>query len=398
MPITWLDDVEPSLLADKRVLLRVDFNVPLDEHGNVLDAQRIELTLPTIKKLLDAQAKVIILTHLGRPKGKLKSSLSLAKVAHYLRDLIDIEVVFVHDCVGDGVSKIVQDTPKNQLIFLENTRFHPGEENNDPVFAKMLAKNMDIYINDAFGAIHRAHASVDGIVKYFKQPLGGLLLKREIETFSSLLSSPKKPFVAIIGGSKVSSKIGILLALLKKVDSLLIGGAMAYTFLYAKGENVGASLIEKDKINLAHNLLDKAFSLGVNIYLPIDHVVASDINNISSRVVSANEFATNDIGLDIGPKTRVQYKDIITKAQSIFLNGPMGLYEKDEFMEGTSDILHALADNNGFTMVGGGDSIAALNKLNLSHKVKFISSGGGAGLEFIEGKILPGLLALGYYQ
>lgn len=398
MPITWLDEFEPSLLTNKRVLLRVDFNVPLDEHGNVLDAQRIELTLPTIKKLLAAEAKVIILTHLGRPKGKPKSSLSLAKVAHYLRDLLDIEVVFVHDCVGDGVGKIVQDVPKNQVIFLENTRFHPGEENNDPVFAKMLAKNMDIYVNDAFGAIHRSHASVDGVVKYFKQPLGGLLLKKEIEAFTTLLVAPKKPFVAIIGGSKVSSKIGVLLSLLKRVDALLIGGAMAYTFLQAKGENVGASLIEKDKVNLAHNLLDKAFSLGVKIYLPIDHVVVNDINNISSRVVSANEFSARDIGLDIGPKTRVQYKDIIAKAQSIFLNGPMGLYEKDEFLEGTSDILYALADNNGFTMVGGGDSIAALNKLHLTHKVKFVSSGGGAGLEFIEGKMLPGLLALGYYQ
>lgn len=398
MPIRWLDEVEQADLHNKRVLLRVDFNVPMGENGTVLDGSRIELALPTIRRLLDAKAKVVILSHLGRPKGKPKASLSLEPVAAYLRDLLDEEIIFVHDCVGDGVARIVNDAPAGTLIFLENVRFNPGEENNDPVFSKLLAKNMDIYVNDAFGAIHRAHASVDGVVKYFPQPLGGLLLKKELMAFNMVMGNPKRPLVALIGGGKVSSKIGVLLQLLKKVDALLIGGAMAYTFLRAQGYNTGASLVEPDKIATAHNILRKAEDLGVKIYLPSDHVVCTDIATKSGvKTISQDHFAPNDIGMDIGPQTVKEYQQVIKDAAVIFCNGPVGMYEHDEFATGTMSLMKTLATCQGFSIVGGGDSIAALNKAGLIKEIDFVSSGGGAGLELLEGKLLPGLSALGYY-
>lgn len=399
MPITWLDEIDPAELANKRVLLRVDFNVPMNEAGNILDAKRIELALPTIRRLIRSQAKVVIISHLGRPKGKIRPALSLEPVASYLRDLLGQELTFVHDCVGDGVGKIVNHTDPGRVVFLENLRFHSGEEKNDPVFAKLLAKNMDIYVNDAFGAVHRAHASVDGVAKFFSKPLGGLLLKKELLAFARIINQPQKPLVAVIGGAKVSSKIGVLLQLLKKVDALLIGGAMAYTFLRAQGQKVGASLVETDRLNFAEQLLQKADAMKVKIHLPLDHVVCSDIATKSGiTTVTANGFRDDQIGVDIGPATVKEYAQVIKGARTIFWNGPMGMYEHDEFFKGTEALMQVMAQSDGYSIIGGGDSIAALNKASLFNEVDFVSSGGGASLELLEGKKLPGLLALGYYD
>jgi phosphoglycerate kinase len=397
--IKWLDEVEPEELANKRVLCRVDFNVPMDEQGNIISAQRIELALPTLRLLIKAKAKVVILSHLGRPKGKPKQNLSLEPVAIYLRDLLDQEVVFIHDCVGDGVAKIINSAQASSVIFLENVRFHSGEEKNDLVFSKLLAKNIDIYVNDAFGVVHRAHASVEGITRFLPMLLGGLLLKKELVAFNHLLKSPKRPFVALIGGAKISSKIHVLLQLMKKVDALLIGGAMAYTLLRARGEEVGRSLVDEDKISFAKNLLKKAESLSVKLYLPKDHVVANDIVSDSNiRIINNNEFSPDEIGLDIGPKTINEYALVLKDAKTIFFNGPMGMYEHYQFAKGTNALMQAVASSEGYSLVGGGDSIAALEKSGLKNKIDFISSGGGAGLELLEGRILPGLLALKYYD
>lgn len=399
MAITWLDDIDSADLANKRVLLRVDFNVPMSEDGAILDAQRIELALPTIRRLVRAQAKVVILSHLGRPKGKPKTSLSLEPVALYLRDLLDQELIFVHDCVGDGVTRVVNEAKPGSVIFLENVRFHHGEEKNDAVFAKLLAKGMDLYVNDAFGAVHRAHASVEGVARFFERPLGGLLLKKELQAFGRVTTQPRRPLVALVGGAKVSSKIGVLLQLLKKVDALLIGGAMAYTFLRAQGFNVGKSLVEQDKVTIAENLLRKAEELAVTIGLPVDHVVVDDVVAKSGlTTIDNNTFLPQQIGVDIGPKTVANYGDIIAKAETIFWNGPMGMYEEDEFFNGTSSLMQIMTKSKGFTVVGGGDSIAALSKAGLIKDVSFVSSGGGAGLELLEGKRLPGLVALGFYD
>lgn len=399
MAIVWLDDVDGEEFAGKNVLCRVDFNVPMDEEGTILDAQRIELTLPTLRKLLRSNAKVIIAAHLGRPKGKPRPSLSLEPVANYLRDLLDQEVTFIHDCVGDGVGRIIHNAPAGSIIVLENVRFHGGEEKNDPVFAKMLARGMDYYVDDAFGAVHRAHASVEGVAKHFSKPMGGLLLKKELKAFDKLLYHADRPFVAVIGGAKVSSKIGVLTQLLKKVDALLIGGAMAYTFLKAQGINVGASLVEDDKLAQAHSLLRKAEELGVKVYLPSDHVVVTHVEKKAEMdTISSVNFNANHIGVDIGPQTVVEFSHVIKNAETIFLNGPLGMCEVEEFSHGTAEIMKALALAKGYSVVGGGDSIAALNRAGLVHEIDFVSTGGGAALELLEGKTLPGLEALGFYN
>lgn len=399
MAIVWLDEIENEKLANKKVLLRVDFNVPMSDDGVILDAQRIELALPTIRRLLRAQAKVVIVAHLGRPNGKPKPSLSLEPVAKYLRDLLDQDVIFVHDSVGDGMGRVVHDAAPGSVIFLENVRFHNGEEKNDQVFSKILAKNMDIYVNDAFGAMHRSHASVDGVARFFERPLGGLLLKKEMQAFARITHQPKRPLVALVGGSKVSTKIAVLLQLLKKVDAILIGGAMAYTFLRSQGVDVGKSLVEMDKLTIADNLLRKAGDMGVKILLPTDHVVVDDVATKDGlRTLADNNFEPNHIGVDIGPKTVATYGELISKAETIFWNGPMGIYEVDEYAHGTSSLMEILAKAPGYSIVGGGDSIAALNKAGLTKEVAFVSSGGGAGLELLEGKRLPGLAALGFYD
>lgn len=398
MPIQWMDEIDPLLFSGKKVLCRVDFNVPMDG-VDILDAERIELTLPTIRYLLRAKAKVVLLSHLGRPKGRPKDELSLEPVAQYLRDLLDREVTFVHDCVGEGVARIVNNAADESITFLENVRFNGGEEKNDPVFSKLLAKNMDFYIDDAFGAIHRSHASVDGVTKYFSNPLGGLLLKKELAAFNALTLNPKKPMVAIIGGSKVSSKISVLQQLLKKVDTLVIGGAMAYTFLKAMGEEVGQSLVEDEYLLQAQTLLKRARDAGVKVLLPKDHVVVRDLSTKDGlKTVTPEQFLQSYIGVDIGPKTIDLFTQEILQARTIFMNGPMGMYEQDEFFLGTKKVLEAIARSEGYSVVGGGDSIAALNKAGLAKEMDFVSSGGGAGLELLEGKKLPGLLALGFYN
>jgi phosphoglycerate kinase len=398
MPIKWLENVENEVLANRRVLCRVDFNVPMDDAGNILDASKIELTLPTLRKLLRAQAKVIIASHLGRPKGKVRAALTLEPVASYLRDLLSQEVTFVHDCVGDGIVKLVKDANPGQIIFLENLRFHGGEEKNDAIFAKILAKNADVYVNDAFGAVHRAHASIEGVHEWLPEAYGGLLLKKEVMAFESFVHRGQRPKVAIVGGSKVSSKIGVLAQLLKSVDSMLIGGAMAYTFLRAQGHEVGASLVEEDKIILASGLLRKAQELNVKIYLPVDHVVTSNLETMADvRCIATSEFKPGDIGADIGPKTAEIFAGVIGDAKTCFWNGPVGIYDQAPFAGGTKRIAHALADSECYSFVGGGDSIAAIKKFGIQG-IDFISTGGGAGLEFLEGKELPGLKILGYYS
>jgi phosphoglycerate kinase len=399
MAILWLDELEAEQLSGKSVLCRVDFNVPMDDEANILDAQRIELTLPTIRKLIRANAKVVILSHLGRPKGKVRPQMSLEPVANYLRDLLDQEVTFVHDCVGDGVVRIVSNAAPGSVIVLENVRFHGGEEKNDAVFSKLLARGMDYFVDDAFGAVHRAHASVEGIAKFFPKPMGGLLLKKELGAFDKLLHHADKPFIAVIGGAKVSSKIGVLTQLLKKVDALLIGGAMAYTFLKAQGFNVGASLVEDDKLLQAQSLLRKAEELGVKIHLPSDHVVATDVVKKSEMdTISSDEFQPGQIGLDIGPQTVVEFSHVIRNAETIFWNGPLGMCEMEEFSHGTTDVMKALSVAKGYSVVGGGDSIAALNRAGLVADIDFVSTGGGAALELLEGKALPGLEVLGFYN
>jgi phosphoglycerate kinase len=397
MAIKWLDDVEIGSLTGKSVFCRVDFNVPMSDSGEVLDIERIKLALPSIRRLMRENAKVVIASHLGRPKGKVRSKLSLEPVAEILRDLINHEVIFVHDCVGDGVRRVLENAESGAVIMLENLRFHPGEENNDPVFSKLLARGMDVYVNDAFGAIHRQHASVCGMLDHFKESIGGLLLKRELSAFEQLLFQPKKPFVAVIGGAKISSKLGVLLPLLRRVDALLIGGAMAYTFLKAENYSVGKSLVEDDKLAQASHILRKARELSVKVLLPSDHVVSKNIDNEQSiRVIKSDEFQLDDCAFDIGPDTVQNYTEALSSAKTIFLNGPLGLFERPAFAHGTEAILTAMAKSEAFTVVGGGDSVAALNQCGLKEKIGFVSSGGGAGLELLEGKELPGLLALGY--
>ncbi len=398
MSILWLDECDLEALANKTVLCRVDFNVPMDNSGSITDATRIEMTLPTIRRLVKAQCKVVLASHLGRPKGKVKPALSLEPIANYVRDLLNQEVTFVHDCVGDGVARIVSNQSAGSITVLENLRFHGGEEKNDPVFAKLLARGMDFYVDDAFGAAHRAHASVDGVVKFFNKPMGGLLLKKEVNHFEQILNQSTRPFLAVIGGSKVSSKIGALVQLIKKVDALVIGGAMAYTFLKAQGYNTGSSLVEDEQLSLAVGLLRKADELGVKIYLPQDHLVAKEHDKTNLRIIKSENFQANDIGFDIGPQTISLYKDLIGQAKIIFMNGPMGMFEDERFADGTREILDAIAHSLAYKIIGGGDTTAACNKAGLNNKIDFISSGGGAGLELLEGKKLPGLAALGYYS
>ncbi len=396
--MTWLEDVPDEALKEKSVLCRVDFNVPLDDACEVADGTKIELTLPTIRRLIRASAKVIIVSHLGRPKGKFKKELTLEPVAHYLRDMLNTEVTFVHDCVGDGVLKIVREAKPGSVTFLENTRFNAGEEKDDPVFAKMLARGADVFVNDAFATVHRAHASVHGVAAHLPMRFGGYLLKKEIDALGRLVKNPKAPFVAAVGGAKVSSKIGVLVKLLSKVQTLIIGGAMAYTFLKALGQNVGSSLVEDDKLAMALSLLKKAEELQVKVLLPVDHVVASSPDASDVRVVSATNMAGDMTAFDIGPETIKLFSQEIAKAQTIFMNGPVGLWEKSQFAAGTNAILSAIAHNPGFSVVGGGDTIAALNQTGLAKEIGFVSTGGGAALEFLEGKRLPGLAALEYYS
>jgi phosphoglycerate kinase len=392
MAIRYVDQLD---LAGKRVFMRVDFNVPLDDKGNITDDTRIRAALPSIKVVLDRKGKLILASHLGRPKG-VDPKLSLEPAARRLAELIKKDVTLADDCIGDGVRKNVLDLKEGGVLMLENLRFHKEEEANDEGFAHELASICDVYVNDAFGTAHRAHASTSGMVKFVAQKGAGLLVKKELEFLGPLLDKPQKPFVAILGGSKVSDKIKVIENLIPRVDAILIGGAMAYTFLKAQGVEVGKSRVEDDKLTLATKLLEAAEARGVHILLPVDHVAASAPNADAPRKVLPSSAIPADLmGLDIGPKTIHAFSQQIRNAKTVLWNGPMGMFEIDAFAMGTKAIASAMAANTAaITVVGGGDSAAAVEQMGFAARMKHVSTGGGASLEFIEGQQLPGLVAL----
>ncbi len=386
--------VEDFDVEDKRVFVRADFNAPLDKSLNITDDRRVSSALPTIQYLMDNNAKVILASHLGRPKGKVNEDMSLRPVAKRLSELLGKEVKLAPDCIGPEVEKMINDMGPGDVLLLENVRFHPEEEKNDLDFAKKMANLGDIFINDAFGTAHRAHASTAGIAKYL--PSGaGFLVKKELEIMGKALSDPAKPFIAVMGGAKVSDKIGVIKNLLNRVDTLIIGGGMAYTFLRAKGYNIGKSLLEKDKLELADEIMKDAFEKGVELLLPIDEVVADRYaEDANTRVVPVEGILDDWQGLDIGPMTREIFAQKIKNAATLIWNGPMGVFEMERFAEGTRVIAKAVAECEGVTIIGGGDSAAAVEIMGFTDQVTHVSTGGGAALEYLEGKELPGIAAL----
>ncbi len=387
--------IEKVDLKNKRVFIRADFNVPLDENGNITDDGRIRSTLPTINYALDAGAKVILASHLGRPKGKPNPKYSLAPVALRLNRLLNKEVRFAKDCIGPDVEHMVAGMRPGDVLLLENLRFHPEEEKNEEAFSKALAAFTDVYVNDAFGTAHRAHASTFGITKHVKQSVAGFLMKKEIEYLQKTVANPVRPFVAILGGAKVSGKIGVIENLQNKVDKIIVGGAMAFTFIKARGYEVGNSLVEDDMLDMAQRLRKGVRDKGVKFYLPVDFVVAENTNDgAETKIVTAQEIPKGWVGLDIGPATTRLFSEALQDAKTIIWNGPMGLFEKDAYSRGTFAIARAVADAYATTIVGGGDTDVAVHKAGVSDSITFISTGGGASLELLEGKELPGLAAL----
>jgi phosphoglycerate kinase len=379
----------------KSVFLRVDFNVPLNDGGEIRDDTRIKATLPTINHLLEHGAKLIVASHLGRPKGQVNPQLSLSPVAKRLSELLNHEVIFAPDVIGDGVDELKKNLEESQILLLENLRFYPGEKANDPDFAQDLAKDVDCYVNDAFGACHRAHASVVGIAPLVEKSAAGFLLTKEIEYLNKVIHSPEKPYTAILGGAKVSDKIPIISKLLHKADNILIGGAMAYTFFAAEGLGIGNSLIETDKQELAIELLFRAREMKINFRLPIDHIVAGEIaSGVKTEIIECFPIPSNRMALDIGPKTIDSYSETIIEAKTILWNGPMGVFEFDEFANGTMKIAEAVAHSDAVSIIGGGDSVAAVYKAGVSDRISHISTGGGASLEYIANETLPGIEAL----
>jgi phosphoglycerate kinase len=378
----------------KRVFCRVDFNVPMKD-GKVTDETRIRAAIPTIQYLVEQGAKVILASHLGRPKGEVVEELRLNAVAERLQALLGKDVAKADEAFGEEVKKTIDGMSEGDVLVLENVRFYPGEEKNDPELAKAFAELADLYVNDAFGAAHRAHASTEGIAQHIPA-VAGFLMEKELDVLSKALSNPERPFTAIVGGAKVKDKIGVIDHLLDKVDNLIIGGGLSYTFIKALGHEVGKSLLEEDKIELAKSFMEKAKKNGVNFYMPVDVVVADDFSNDANiQVVSIEDIPSDWEGLDAGPKTREIYADVIKNSKLVIWNGPMGVFELDAFANGTKVVAEALAEaTDTYSVIGGGDSAAAVEKFNLADKMSHISTGGGASLEFMEGKELPGVVAL----
>ena len=386
-----IKDVE---LKGKRALIRVDFNVPLDENLNITDDIRIRAALPTIKYALDKGAKVILMSHLGRPDGKADEKLRMAPVAKRLRELLNKPVTAMKDCIGDDVKKAVSSMKAGDVILLENLRFHAEEEKNDPNFAKELAALGDVFINDAFGTAHRAHASTEGVTHYLPS-VAGFLLEKEIEYLGNAVDNPKRPFIAILGGAKVKDKIKVIDNLLNKVDALLIGGGMAYTFLKVQGKTIGSSKLDKDGLDTAKAALEKAAKKKIPLILPVDHVVADKFDASANARVVGVDIPDGWMGLDIGPKTIKLFEDKLKSSKTIVWNGPLGVFEMDKFAKGTEDVARFIASLKGVTsVIGGGDTAAAMAKFKVEDKMTHISTGGGASLEYLEGRGLPGIDAL----
>lgn len=390
-----IDNIE---LKGKRVLVRVDFNVPLDENFNVTDDKRIVESLPTIKKIMAEGGKAILMSHLGRPKGQPNPKYSLKPAAKKLSELIGKEVKMAPDCIGEEVEKMALELADGEVMLLENLRYHAEEEKNDPAFAQKLAKLGDVYVNDAFGSAHRAHASTEGVTKFLSTSVAGYLMEKELNYLGKAIGNPERPYCAILGGAKISGKIDVINNLMDKVDILIIGGGMAFTFFKAKGLEIGKSLLEEEKLELAKELLGKFESCKAKVYLPVDVVAAPEFKNEApATVVKADSIPADLMGLDIGPETINLFREAILSAKTVVWNGPMGVFEFDNFAKGTNAIAQALADATAkgtVTVVGGGDSAAAISKANLEDKVSHVSTGGGASLEFLEGKLLPGVEAL----
>ena len=387
--------IEDTDLYDKRVLIRADFNVPLDDAHQITDDTRIRSTLPTINRAVDEGAKIILCSHLGRPMGKRDPKFSLAPVAKRLQRLLGKEVAFAPDCIGPSVEAMVAKMKQGDVLLLENLRFHIGEEQNDLAFSQSLAALADVYINDAFGAAHRVHASLVGITRFVKVAAVGYLLRKEIEYLEGAVANPMRPFVAILGGAKVSGKIGVIENLGKRVDKVIIGGGMAFTFIKAMGLEIGNSLVEDDMLDFARGIQEHAVSRGVKFYLPVDCVVAASREpRAETKVLPVQEIPKDWYGLDIGPASVKLFGEAVQNAKTILWNGPMGMFEVDAYARGTTSLAHAVANAYALTIVGGGDTALAVHRAGESENMSFISTGGGAALELLEGKELPGLAAL----
>ena len=386
--------IEDVSVQGKRVLVRVDFNVPLDANKKITDENRIVGALPTIKYLVKNGAKVVLCSHLGRPKGQFNMEFSLAPVAKRLSEKLGFEVKLAKDVIGPDAKKLAAEVEPGKAILLENVRFHAEEEKNDPAFAKELASMAELYVSDAFGTVHRAHASTAGVADYLPA-VAGYLIGKELTFLGNAVENPVRPFVAILGGAKVKDKIGVITNLLEKVDTLIIGGGMAYTFSKAMGGEIGNSLLDEERIGLAKEMMESAKAKGVKLLLPVDTVIANDFDNPTEiKVVEAGTIPEGWQGLDIGPKTIELFSDAVKSAKTVVWNGPMGVFEKPEFAKGTLAIATAMAESEATTIIGGGDSAAAVTQMGLAPKMSHISTGGGASLEFLEGKVLPGVACL----